>query len=299
MRRLEAAQQLVERVQHLLGQTLADLVLVLAAVLQQRREPLAARQAQQPSLVEQQPQGGADRPAGGPDHVRHPKIEPAGAFAARGRDQAQRETVEEQARRDAGVAQQALHARVRRRFQAVAGACGAVEIPVRLADLDEKLPGGRVGRRRCLRRRLGPQRRRADCEIGAQSPAGVRQGRFELGGNRRLLRTGIAFRREAPAEHGGREGPEVRQPGLRLLPRREAALPGALPQQRLPLDVPPVEHRARPVERRRGNDEAGGRHESDPLQVGGDVGVRLRHFKQPGLRRPAGVRPPEAPSRSG
>ena len=47
---LEAAQQLVERVQHLLGEPLADLVLELAAVLEERGEALRARQAEQPLL---------------------------------------------------------------------------------------------------------------------------------------------------------------------------------------------------------------------------------------------------------
>lgn len=75
-------------VQHLLGQALADLVLALAAVFEQRRQTLLARQGQQPSLMEQQAHGGRDRPAGGLDHVRHPKIEPARALAARRRDQA-------------------------------------------------------------------------------------------------------------------------------------------------------------------------------------------------------------------
>jgi hypothetical protein len=40
---LEAAQQFVEGVKHLLGQALAHLVLELAAVLQQRSETLRAR----------------------------------------------------------------------------------------------------------------------------------------------------------------------------------------------------------------------------------------------------------------
>ncbi len=60
---LEAAQQLVERVEHLLGEALADLVLVLAAVLEERGEALRAGQAQQSRLAEQQAQRGRDRPA--------------------------------------------------------------------------------------------------------------------------------------------------------------------------------------------------------------------------------------------
>ena len=59
VRGLEAAQQLVERVQHLLGQALADLVLELAAVLEQGGEALRARQAEEPRLAEEQAQRGA------------------------------------------------------------------------------------------------------------------------------------------------------------------------------------------------------------------------------------------------
>ena len=51
MSRLEAPQQLVERVQHLLGETLAHFVLKLAAVFEKRRQSLCARQAEKPILA--------------------------------------------------------------------------------------------------------------------------------------------------------------------------------------------------------------------------------------------------------
>lgn len=51
--RLESAQQLVERMEHLLGQTFADLVLKLAAVFEQRRQPLRPGQAEQAGLPKQ------------------------------------------------------------------------------------------------------------------------------------------------------------------------------------------------------------------------------------------------------
>ncbi len=89
-------QQVVERVQHLFGQPFADLVLVPTAVLEQRGETLVARRGEQTDLAEQQAQRRRDRPAGGLHHVAHAEIEPAGAFAARGRDEAQRDAVEEQ-----------------------------------------------------------------------------------------------------------------------------------------------------------------------------------------------------------
>ena len=50
---LEPAHKLVERVHHLLGETLAHLVLVLAAVFQERGEPLAAGQCEEALLGEQ------------------------------------------------------------------------------------------------------------------------------------------------------------------------------------------------------------------------------------------------------
>ena len=46
--RLEAAQQLVQRVQHLLGELRRDLVLVPAAVGEQARQALLAREREQP-----------------------------------------------------------------------------------------------------------------------------------------------------------------------------------------------------------------------------------------------------------
>jgi len=51
--RLEATQQLVEGVEHLLGESLADFVLVLAAVLEQGGEALSSRQSDQAALAQQ------------------------------------------------------------------------------------------------------------------------------------------------------------------------------------------------------------------------------------------------------
>ena len=106
---LEAAQQLVQRVQHLLGELLADLVLELAAALQERRQPFRARPGEQRVLPEQQAQRGADRPARGLDHVGDLEVEPARALAARRRDEPQRVAVEEEPSGDGAVAQQPLH----------------------------------------------------------------------------------------------------------------------------------------------------------------------------------------------
>ena len=97
--RLEPAQQLVERVQHLLGQPLAHLVLEAPAVGEQRREALLARQAEESGLAQQQPQRSHDRPARRGDHVGHLQIEPAGALATRRGDETERAPVPQQARR--------------------------------------------------------------------------------------------------------------------------------------------------------------------------------------------------------
>ena len=115
---LEAAQELVERVQDLLGEALAHLVLVLAAVLEQGGEALRARQAQEPGLAEEQAHRGRDRPARGGEHVRDAEIEPAGAFAPRRGDEAKGGAVEEQPRGHPGVTQEAFHAAVGRGFEA-------------------------------------------------------------------------------------------------------------------------------------------------------------------------------------
>ena len=304
VRGLEAAQQLVEGVQHLFGQALAHLVLELAAVFQQPGEALRARHGEEARLAEQQAHRGGDRTARGLVHVRHPEIEPAGALAARRGDEAERDAVEEQARGDAGVAEQPLHAPVGRGFQAAASR--PVEVLARLADPDEKLPAaGHLPRRGDVPQPLRPHR-----EIGAQDLPGIRQHRFQLGRDRRLVRAGVALRREAPAEHGGSEGAEVRQARLRLLLRAEAAFLRTFTQQPLPLGVAPVEDRARPDERRRGHDQPRGPHEPEPLQVGGDLGVRLRHYavrsrtanRRPTLRGAFPIRPmwerwPESRSR--
>ncbi len=55
VRRLEAAEEFVEGVQHLLGEALGDLVLEFPAVGEERGEALVARKGQEPPFAEQQP----------------------------------------------------------------------------------------------------------------------------------------------------------------------------------------------------------------------------------------------------
>ena len=222
---LEAAQELVQGVQDLFGQALADLVLVLAAVLQQGGEALRARHAQEPGLSEEQAHGGRDRPSRGREHVRDAKVEPAGAFAPRRGDEAQSGAVEEQPRRHAGVAQEAFHASVGRGFEAAvrprAAARYVVEVLARLADANEKLPGGctvcrgaftfgAMHRRRFERSRrtvtcgafpycgFGPRSGRPsyrvcpDREVGSKDLTPFREHRFEVGRDWRFLRARVA-----------------------------------------------------------------------------------------------------------
>ena len=85
--RLHAAQQLVQGMQHLLGQPLAHLVLEAPAVLEERGETFVASHGKEPLLAQQQPQRGHHGPAGGLDHVGHVQVEPAGALAAGRRDE--------------------------------------------------------------------------------------------------------------------------------------------------------------------------------------------------------------------
>ena len=115
---LEPAHELVERVQHLLGKAFAHLVLVLAAVLEERREPLVAGQCKEALLGEEQTKRGAQGAPRGTGHVGDAKVHPARAFAARGGDEPERDAVEEQAGGNPGPAEQALGAAVWRGFEA-------------------------------------------------------------------------------------------------------------------------------------------------------------------------------------
>ena len=270
VRGLEAAQQLVERVQDLLGEPLADLVLELAAVVEQRSEALRARQRQEAALAEQQPQRGR-RSAGPPSapssatwKSSQPELSPRGAEI-----EPQRAAVEEQAGRDAGLAQQPLHPPVRRRLELPRRRVTRVEVlrPAR-ARRDEQLPRGRaVGRVELAHGEVGPQRL-----------AVVGQRDLELGRDRALVGAGVALRREAPAEDAARERLEVGDTDRSVV--GDVALVDARAQQALPLDVAAVEDRAGAHERGRGDDEAGRLDEAEPLEVREDLRVELGHGHQ-------------------
>ncbi len=264
---LEAAHQLVEGVQNLLGEALRDLVLELAAVVEQRRQALRLRQGQQSSLLQQQAHCREDRSARGLHHVRDPEIEPARAFAARRRQQTQRPAVEQQPRRHPAAAQQSLHATVGRGLEPAPAACGAVEILARLEHPHQQLPGNAaLGSIQLAHRVIRPQRL-----------AIHRQRHLELGGNRRLRHAGVTLGRETPAQHLLGEGAEVRQPGNLPLLRPEDALLDTAAQKILPRGVAAVEDRSGAHQRRRRHHQAGRLDEADPLEVVADGGVELRH----------------------
>ncbi len=179
---LEAAEQLVEGVQHLLRQPLAHRVLVAPAVVEERGEALVARQAQEAGLPEEEPERGHHGAAGGGDHVRHVQIEPAGALAARRGHEAERAAVEQQAGRDAGLAQQPLQPAVRRNLQAAGPASGEIEVLAGVEHAHQQLPARRVLARVALAHR----------EVGTQQLAAVVQRHLQLGGDWVAVRARVA-----------------------------------------------------------------------------------------------------------
>ena len=266
---LEPAQKLVERVHHLLGETLAHLVLVLAAVFQERGEPLAAGQCEEALLGKQQAECGAERAPGGPAHVRDAEVHPAGAFAARGGDEAKRGAVEQQAGGNPGAAKQTLRAPLGRGFKARAGAAGRrhVEVPTRVEHLHEKLPWCFAVSRIAL----------ANGEVGTERLTVVRKGKLQLRRNRSVRRAGIPSGRKAPAEDGGRELLEVLNAGLRAARRVEHALPDAADQSALSFRILPVQDRSHLDQRGRRDYEAVRLDEAEPFEVGASVGVGGGH----------------------
>ena len=89
---LEPSEQVIERVHDLLGKPLADLVLIPAAVREQRSQAMFLRPGQQALFTQEKTQRRAQRTTRGLRHVSYVKVHPAGAFAhaERRRDAAQR-----------------------------------------------------------------------------------------------------------------------------------------------------------------------------------------------------------------
>ena len=198
VRRLKSAQHLVEGVKHLLGEPLADLVLELAAVLEQGGQPMRGGQRQQPTLLQQQAHGGADRPAGGLRHLLHAEVHPAGAFPPGRRDQPDGQAVEQQAGLHFGAPEKALHPAVGRGFDDAGALHLLVEVLPRFQDLDQELPAGLPFLRVPF----------ADGEVGGEGFS-VRGGHHEFRWDGFLWAASVALRREAPFEDGPGEGLEV------------------------------------------------------------------------------------------
>ena len=82
---------------------------------------------------------------------------------------------------------------------------------------------------------------------------------------------------DAPAEHQGGKGLEVRQPGLRPNLGVELALLSGLTKEALPLSVASVKDRPRPYQGWRRDHQASRLNEANPFEVGDDLWVKLRH----------------------
>ena len=141
--RLEAAEQLVERGQHLLGQLGRDEVLVLPALGQDGRQALLVREREEPLGGEQHLQGREDRPARHLGHGLHGEGQVARRLAPRGVDQAQVRAVGEQADRHLGLAQEPLETGLGAGLPAVVLGVGlgrVIEVEAELDPLDEHEP---------------------------------------------------------------------------------------------------------------------------------------------------------------
>ena len=255
LRRLESPQHLVQGVEHLLGEALADLVLEPAAVIEQGRQPLRGGQGQQPALLQEQPHRGTDRPAGGLHHLRHAKVHPAGAFPPRRRDQPDGKAVEQQAGLYFGAPEKPFHPAVRRGFEGAGPSHLLVEGLTRFQDPDEELPVGLPFAGVPL----------PDGEVWSKGFP-IRRGNLEFVRDGVVCAAGVALGREVPFQDGPREGLEIRQPRFWL-----AVLSGpfldAVAQPPLPFGVLPVEDGPGSHQCRRGDHEAARLDEADPLEV--------------------------------
>jgi hypothetical protein len=254
-------------VQDLLGELLAHLVLEAAAVGEECRKPLRARQREQAPLAQQQAHGGADRPAGGLRHVGNLEVEPAGALAARRRDQAHHAAVAEQTRGHPSLPEETLHPHVRRRLERSAVTHRAVGVLAGLKDAHQQLPGRRPVHGSAL----------ADRQVRPQRLAVVGQFDLELAWDRDAVHAGVPLGREAPPEHLAREESEVDDHGLGPFARRELALLDAGAQARLALGVTSLEDGAGLHERRRRHHESGGLDEAEPFEVREHVRIGPGH----------------------
>ena len=281
VRRLEAAQQLPERAEHLLREAPGDLVLVAAALGEQVAQPLAVGRGEDPVLAEQHVQRAQEGPAG---DLRQP-LDGEGDVARRlvlgGVDQAEAGAVAQQAHGDAHLAQQALEAGLGARLPAagVVVLGRAVEVGGAGDHADQHQPPLR-------RRGVGGRARVGDRVRGPQHVAVVGQGEAEVVGQGPAGQAPQVV--VVPVEDVGEEAGQVVDGGLGLV----VVVVGdadLVAQPLLQLDDLPARHDA-------GADEGGGRDdEADRLQVADPLAVLVQlgavAHRRPPTRSPARGRP--------
>lgn len=260
VRGLEAAHELVEGVEHLAGEAGGDEVLVLAALAEEGREALGARNGEEALGREEHEEGRAEGAPGDLAEVGEGEVEPAGRLPFRRGDEAQGVAVREEARGDARLAQEALEARRGARVPAV-GVVAAPVFAVRTAGVVERRTG----------RDDGDEEEPAvggvgvgDGEGGAKGVVLVRERDAERLGERRAARRAgeVAL---LPAEEFACEGREV---GEAKRVAGEEAAEGFL----LRGDVA-VGDDAGGEKGGRGDDEADRLDVAEPLLVGAEGGV--------------------------
>ena len=222
VRRLDAAQQVVEAAQHLDGQLFAHFVLVLAAFGQQRRQPLGLREREQAGLVQQQPERREQRAPGGLRHLVHHKIHGAGALPAGSGDQSESFPVEQQPGGNARLAQQTLHPAVGGRPEPARSGEGLVQFLVGGVNAHRELPrfgtapgtGGRpIGRQRFAHRQSAAGGWLRRVRLPYREIGGERLVVFGKMDGRQVRRRvfafpGVPLRRDVPVQHRLREPPE-------------------------------------------------------------------------------------------
>ena len=265
---LEAAEELVQGMEHLLRETLGDFVLVLAAAFEQGGEPLVAGQCQQPLFGQQQTERRAERAPGGVDQVREAEVHPAGALASRGGDQAQGNAVEQHPGGDPGAAQQALRTPLGRCLQSAGAGRRLVEFLAGGEHLHQQLPR----RRAVLRIPL------ANREVCAQRLSVVRENDRQIVRDGSFFRTHVALGRIGPAENRAREFAKVSHERLGIVPRKDDPLVDTPGKQRLPLRILTVQDRTRLDQCRCRDHQSVRLYETQPFEVGTCVRIRRRHM---------------------
>ena len=266
---MQAAEQLVQRVQYLLSESLADLILKLAAVVEKRRQSLRARQTEEAGLPKQQAQRRRNRPPRGLGHVRNTEVNPARTLTVRRRDKTKRPPIEKHTCRRSSLPQQPVQATVLGCFKSVLAISDRIEVFIRLKDAYEKLPRASV-----LRFQF------PDCVIGSKHVAIFRQRDFQLRRDGTLWCARVRLWRKTPSHGGRREGSEVGNVRNRAFLLVEGTLLHTCTKQLLPFGIAPIENRPCPNERWRGHDKARRTHEPNPFKMCGDLRIELCHGPQ-------------------